>query len=255
MNEDALVRRIRCFTPLSTEEEQVLLRFAGERVRNIGPREDIIREGDEPRVVYLVLNGWACRYKTLEDGRRQILALLVPGDLCDINNCVLKEMDHSIAAITPVTVAQIGHDRISDAADRFPRLSRAFWWHTLTSIAIQREWTVNIGQRSAYERIGHLLCELFVRLRAVGLTRGTQCDFPLIQTEIAGATGLTSVHVNRTLQELRGEGLIALNNRILDIPDLPRLQAASLFVPDYLHLNCRSADSFDSDPASFRSVA
>ncbi|WP_222926979.1 Crp/Fnr family transcriptional regulator [Sphingomonas gilva] len=254
MDKDALIRRIRCFTSLSTEEEQVLRQLAGERQRNIGPREDIIREGDPPHLVYLVLNGWACRYKTLEDGRRQILAFLLPGDLCDINNNVLQEMDHSIGAITPVTVAQIGHERIADAVAAFPRLSRALWWHTLTSIAIQREWTVNIGQRSAFERIGHLLCELFARLEAVGLTRGTQCDFPLIQTEIAGATGLTPVHVNRTLQELRGEGLIVLGNRVLDIPDMPRLQAASLFVADYLHLNCEIRGG-DDDAASFRSVA
>jgi CRP-like cAMP-binding protein len=118
-----------------------------------------------------------------------------------------------------------------------PRITQALWWHELVVAAIQREWTTNVGQRSAFERIAHLCCELFLRLRAVGQTRGDTCDFPLTQADLADATGLTSVHVNRTIQELRREGLITLHKRLLTIHDLDRLMTACMFNPNYLHLN------------------
>jgi CRP-like cAMP-binding protein len=233
---EPFIRRMAQSVDLTAEERSVLHDLARDRVRSFDTRDDIVREGEPPRALNLVLSGWVCRYKMLEDGRRQILAFLVPGDLCDLNNYILEEMDHSLTALTPSLVAQIPHGHVDQAIADHPRLARPFWWHSLTVIAMQREWTMNMGQRTAAERLGSLFCELFLRLAAVGLTDGRGCEFPITQIELAEATGLTPVHVNRTLQDMRAAGLIALRNRMLTIPDFERLAAASLFTPDYLHL-------------------
>lgn len=237
-----LARRLGNFIALDADEHAMLARLSAERVRRSGARTDIAREGEPTQVLRLFLSGWACRYRTLEDGRRQILAFLLPGDLCDLNNDVLSELDHSIGALTPVHYVEIQHDRVAHLLAERPRLARAFWWHMLTSFSIQREWTLNLS-RSALERLGNLFCELFFRLRAVGLTQGGRYDLPITQIEMAEATGLTPVHVNRTLQEMRSEGLIILKERVLDIPDIAALQHAVLFSPTYLHLGLAAAPS------------
>ena len=200
-------------------------------------RRDIIREGDAPRSVLIVLEGWACRYKTLPDGRRQIVALFIPGDVADLNAHLLKRMDHSIGAITAVKVAEVPREEFERLMAEHPRVTQALLWDELVTVAVQPEWTLNVGQRTAYERISHLLFELFLRLQAVGLTDGNSCDFPLTQGDLADTTGLTAVHVNRTLQELRADGLIELYGRKLTIPDLDALMRASTFNPNYLHFD------------------
>ena len=232
-----LIRKLEQFTRLSAEDKCALEAVARQRERLVRPHEDIIREGDPPRHVNLILEGWACRYKQLEDGGRQIISFFLPGDLFDIHAFVLREMDHSIGTITPVKLAEIQQDTLLSLIDEHPRIARAFWWEALVGVAIQREWTVNLGQRTGLERIGHLLCELFIRLRAVGLTADDGCILPLTQGDLAYATGLSNVHVNRVLQELRSSGLIVLKSRHLAIPDLAALQAVSLFNTNYLHLD------------------
>ncbi|WP_159349768.1 Crp/Fnr family transcriptional regulator [Roseomonas harenae] len=231
-----LIRKLQQFTKLSSDERQVLEQVAAEGVRQLGTREDIIREGDKPQALNLILSGWACRYKHLEDGRRQIIAFFLPGDLCDNHVFVLREMDHSVGTLTPVTFAQIPRRRIDEITLEYPRVTQALWWESLVNTAIQREWTVSLGQRDALERMAHLLCELFLRLRSVGLTQENRCELPLTQSELADAMGLSTVHVNRTLQELRAANLIVLKGRTLTIPDLDALQSAGQFNPNYLHL-------------------
>jgi CRP-like cAMP-binding protein len=230
-----LVRKLEQFAPLALEDRAFLDRVTAERVRRFGPHDDIIREGDDPRDVNLFLSGWGCRYKQLRDGRRQIMAFFLPGDLCDHNVFVLREMDHSIAALTPVTVAELSRDTFARMTADHPRITRALWWETLVNAAVQREWTVNLGQREAGERMAHLLCELFLRLRGIGLTEGDACDFPITQADLAAATGMSMVHVNRTLQELRGRDLIVLKGRRLTIPHFGDLMTVGLFDPTYLH--------------------
>ncbi len=146
-------------------------------------------------------------------------------------------MDHNIGAITPLKVAELPRDDFERMMTDHPRITQALFWDELATVSIQREWTLNLGQRTAYERIAHLLCELFIRLQSVALTRGNSCDFPLTQADIADASGLTAVHVNRTLQELRKDGLIELQSKTLTIPDLQALKNAALFNDNYLHLN------------------
>jgi CRP-like cAMP-binding protein len=231
-----LALRLDAFTRLSSDDKAAIAKISNTS-RVIAPRRDLIREGEIPEFTYLMLDGWACRYKTLPDGRRQIVAFFVPGDFCDLNVYVLRQMDHSVGAVTRLSVADISREDMDRLTARYPRVAQALWWEALVNAAIQREWTFNVGQRTAYERIAHLLTELFLRLRTVKMTNGTSCDFPLTQNDLADATGLTAVHVNRTLQVLRRDGLIELERRQLTILDMQRLMEAAMFNSNYLHLD------------------
>jgi CRP-like cAMP-binding protein len=227
--------KLDAFTRLS-EDDRTALAEVTRNSRYVDARRDLISEGDKPRYVHLVLDGWACRYKQLPDGKRQIVSLFVPGDFCDVNVYILRAMDHSIGAITRLKVAMITPEEMGALTTERPRITQALWWHELVTAAIQREWTLNLGQRTAYERLAHLLIELYLRLQVVGRSSNGRCDFPLTQNDLADATGLTSVHVNRTLQELRRDKLIELERKQLHILDLPAMMDAAMFNPNYLHL-------------------
>ena len=232
-----LIRKLEHFVRLSAADRAILSRAAAERVRNFAPRIDIVREGDKPRDVHLILAGWACRYKQLEDGRRQIVSFFLPGDICDLNVFILCEMDHSIGTITSVTIADLSREFFDEIFVGHPRIATAFWWEGLVNSAIQREWTMSLGQRTASERMAHLFCEIFLRLRLAGLTREDSCDFPLTQADLADAMGLSKVHVNRTLQELRSAELIILKGKMLIVPNLEQLMNVGLFNANYLHID------------------
>jgi CRP-like cAMP-binding protein len=233
----ALTTKLENFVRLSADERGFLDEITSQRVRQLDAREDIVREGESPAAMMVMLGGWACSYKMLEDGRRQILNLLLPGDVCNLDALVSREWDHSIATITAATVAEVSRTRFDELLTRYPRLWQALWWESMVSSAIQREWTVNLGQRDAFERVAHLLCELFMRLEAAGLTQGDSSDFPLTQTDLGDATGLSTVHVNRTLRGLREAGLIALRGHRLRIFDMAALRRHAMFNANYLHLD------------------
>lgn len=234
---NALIKKLEHYVRLSQHDKEVLSAAAAERVRKLRSHGQLVSEGDKPKVIYLVLEGWAFRYKHLEDGRRQIVGFFLPGDFCDLNVFILREMDHSIASVTPLTLSEITRSNFEHILDGHPRITQALWWEALVNMAIQREWTVNLGQRDALERVAHLLCELFIRLRTAGMTEGWSCNFPLTQSELADATGMSTVHVNRTLQELRALKVIVLNSRTLSILDFDRLMQVGMFNPNYLHLD------------------
>ena len=246
MNDNPLLRKLANFTSLSAEESGALLDCCGE-VRTLAPGEDVIAQGDRTGGVRLLLDGFACRYKELEDGRRQIVAYFVPGDFCDLRVFILKRMDHSIGAVAASRVATLSPDSVLKLTNRFPNLTRALWWSTLVEEAITREWIVNVGQRNARERMGHLFCELLFRFRAVGLNQGTSYTLPLTQVELAETLGLSAVHVNRTLQDLRRQKFIMLEGGTLTIENLERLMETSFFNPDYLHLDYGPDKSQDCD--------
>lgn len=229
-------RKLEAFTRLSADDKAAIAQVT-RNIRIVDARRDLIAEGDKPRYVHHVLDGWGCRYKQLPDGKRQIVSFFVPGDFCDLNIYILRYMDHSIGAITRLKVAMITQDEMNALTTERPRITQALWWNELVAAAVQREWTLNIGQRSAYERIAHLLIELYIRLHTVGRAEDGRCDFPLTQNDLADATGLTAVHVNRTLQELRRDRLIELDRKQLHILDLERLMDAAMFNPNYLHLD------------------
>jgi CRP-like cAMP-binding protein len=232
---ERLIRRLENFASLSQEEKNGI-EDSISSVRRFDSHEDLLQEGEPPTGVNLILEGFACRYKLLRDGRRQIVAYFIPGDTCDVRICLLKRMDHSIGTLSPVEAALISRQSMDDLTERFPRLTRAFWWMTLVEESVTREWVVNVGNRTAFERVAHLFCELFVRLQAVGLTRGDNCELPLTQHEIGETLALSTVHVNRTLMELRRTGLVTFQSRRLVIHDFAALQSAAGFDRGYLHL-------------------
>ncbi|TFV76359.1 Crp/Fnr family transcriptional regulator [Bradyrhizobium frederickii] len=230
------IRRLNALRPLSPEARASLEYAMLEGLQRAGAGEDLISEGDPVDSVRIVLSGWLCRYKALEDGRRQIVNFIFPGESCDAHAFLLSTMDHSIATLTPVVYAEIKRARFDSllAADR--SLAEAFLCEMLVNNAIQREWVINLGRRAALERVAHLFCEIFERLRPVGMAEGNSCAMPVTQTDLADATGLSVVHLNRTLQELRASGLIVLRDRTLVIRDIDALKSTALFSPSYLQL-------------------
>ena len=232
---ERLIRKFEQYGPVSEDERQVLER-AVSRVDEYSPHQDIVREGDCPSDSCLILDGFAYRYKLLEQGTRQILALHIPGDFCDLHSFVLKRMDHGIAAVSPCSVAKVPHAIINEITETQPRLARAFWWDTAIDAAVTREGMVSMGCRTASQQMAHLFCELFLRLRTVGLVEGTTYDLPVTQAELGDVFGLSTVHVNRVLQELRGAGLVIWDGKRVTIPDLAALMQTAAFSPEYLHV-------------------
>ncbi len=232
------------FTRFSDEERQTLDGLISKRQKQHRPGEDIIKEGEHSPDCHVVLSGLACRYKLLPDGSRQIMAFLVPGDLCDAEIFILKEMDHSVAALGPATTALVSGEVMTELLSGKGRLAQALWWGTLTDLAVLREWVVNHGRRDAYEQIAHLLYEMLVRYRMVERTTNETLEFPLTQIDLADATGLTPMHVSRMLGKLRDENLISLKHKSLTILDPERLKEIAGYNPNYLHLD-RAHDQRD----------
>jgi CRP-like cAMP-binding protein len=231
---EAFLRRLRACVRLGGDDEAALL-DAIKDVRQLSAGTHLIRKGDRPLDVHILLGGWAARYDIVPDGGRCISAFLLPGDLLDQHVTVLGEMDHSIVTLTEATVAYLPNGRLESVAVRRPLVASALWWSTLVDQAVLRAWLVNIGRRGAFESIGHLLCELHARLAKVGFTTNSDFELPVTQEEIADALGLTSTHVNRMLKRLRDEGFITLRHNKLVIVDIARLRSATGFDSSYLH--------------------
>lgn len=230
-----LIRKLDSIAELTDEDRQTLAALPLQ-IRDLQADEDATRDGDVPRTCCLLIEGFMHRYKLLPDGKRQILAFHTPGDIPDLQSLGLNVMDHSMAALVPCKVGHISHDNLRAAMRRSPGVAEALWRDTLIDAAIFRAWITALGQRSAYGHMAHLLCELFTRLRAVGMTSEDACKLPITQAELGDALGLSTVHVNRTLMELRGGGLITLDKGRLTILNWNGLAAAAQFDPTYLHL-------------------
>jgi CRP-like cAMP-binding protein len=226
----SLVRKLEQFTPLS-EPEKRALQTAPARVRDVVPHSDLVSEGDCPTDISLLTEGFACRYKLLGDGRRQITAFLIPGDICDLRAFLMGRMDHGVAALCRCQVSHIAHPTLSEIITKHTRIGFGLWRDTMLDGAIYRQWLTNVGRRSAHQRIAHLLCEVWWRLQAVGRTHGDSYELPVTQTDIGDAMGLSVVHVNRTLQQLRAEGLISLQSSVVVVLNWRRLQEAGEFDP------------------------
>jgi CRP-like cAMP-binding protein len=233
---EKLERKLDRFCVLN-EEEKHALRAAMTKDRRFAPGEDLIHEHRPTEGVFVILEGFACRYKLLPDGRRQIVGILLPGDMCDLRVFLLKRMDHSICALSSVEAALIPPDAVVGLIENFPRLSRGLWWTTIVEDSITREWVVNVGYRTALERVAHLFCEVFWRLESVGLVRDNQCELPLTQIELGDTLALSSVHINRTLKQMRRDNLVKFQGGLLELIDRAALQAAAGFDPSYLHLD------------------
>ncbi|AWN37655.1 Crp/Fnr family transcriptional regulator [Methylobacterium radiodurans] len=236
-----LVRKLDSIAGLSDKERQAILRLPA-TTKVLQPKQDIVRDGDRPSRCCLVLEGWACRYKLLSEGRRQILSFHIPGDVPDLQSLHIHSMDHSLCAATKAVVAFIPHDALRDLINRFPNVATVLWRDTLIDAAVFRQWMTGMGRRSAYARMAHLFCEMYLKLEAVSLAGEHRCPLPLTQTDLADALGLTSVHVNRTLKELRGSGLLTLRGSTLVVDRWDELVQAAEFDPTYLHLEQRAAE-------------
>ncbi|CAO4181269.1 Crp/Fnr family transcriptional regulator [Methylorubrum extorquens] len=236
-----LIRKLERFAPLSDADWSLLEQICA-NPRIVPPHTDLVREGDRPDGVFLVLSGLACRHKLRANGARQINAYLVPGDLCDLDVALLDEMDHTITTLSACKVVRLAPELVADLLTHHPRIARALRKSQLVDEATLREWLMNVGRRSAVERLAHLFCEVLLRLRAVGLTTETSCKLPLTQVDLADTTGITPVHVNRSLRELRRRELIELEGGRLKILDYAGLRALAEFRANYLHLtDCAAA--------------
>ena len=229
-----LSRKLQNFVTLDQFDLDLLDRVV-QRSRIVPADKDLIVEGDKPSDVHLILRGFACRYKILRNGGRQIMAYLVPGDLCDLHVFLLDHMDHSLGTLSECEVVDLPRATIVEMLDR-PAIARALLLSTMVDEGTLREWLVNLGRRQTEARFAHLMCELLARLEAVGLVSDNTYSLPLTQIELADTTGVTSVHANRVLQKLRADGLISFKDKELEILDVHQLRIRAGWNPNSLHL-------------------
>lgn len=233
------LKKLRVRSEIGPEEERVIRGLIAE-TRRIGPDQMIVRAGEELHQSLLLIEGWLIRSKDLPNGDRQVMELHVAGDFADLHGFTLKRLDHDVISITDCTLGVVPHERILQVTERHPHLARLYWLSTNIDAAITRETALSLAQRSAISRMAHLFCELHVRLRIVDKTRGNTFEFPLTQRELAECLGLTVVHVNRTLQELRRKGLIEAGGGEVTILDKTALETLAEFDPSYLYLQQRA---------------
>ena len=231
----ALVRALERRDRLSAEERRLIDQLPA-RKRRFDNGDELVSEHSEPTESCLLLSGLVARAQFLPEGKRQLTAVHVAGDFVDLHALLLKLMDHSVVALTPCEAAYVPHPSLIAAIGASPHLGRLFWLSTVIDGAIQRTWATSLGRRSATVHLAHLVYELFVRLDTVGLTRGDSFDFPITQTDVADMIGLSLVHTNRTIQELRSSGLIKWERKVLTIVDQQRLRDFAEFDPTYLNL-------------------
>lgn len=233
-----LIRKLRARDSLSSEEAGMLAGMVAD-VRSF-PADALLIPSNVPLdQCTLLVDGMVCRYKDLDAGQRQILELHVPGDFVDLHSFVLKRLEHDIASLTPVRMAFVPHARMKEVTERHPHLARMLWFSTLLDAAINREWILSMGRRSAIARIAHIFCELRVRLELVGLCVDGRYALPLTQIDLADASGLTPVHVNRMLRQLRDDGLLTFRGGNVVIHDAEGLERVAEFKPGYLFLERR----------------
>ena len=191
---------------------------------------------DSSSYCMFLLDGFACSYRLANTGKKQIVALHTPGSFCDLAGAYLGASGFNVATVTPATVVFMPSDLLVRWGQHYAGLGRLLSRITLIEASVSREWLVNVGHRSAFQRTAHLLCELAARLQAAGSASGPHYPLPLTQLDLADALGLTPVHLSRALQWLRAEGLIELTGDRLTIPSWPELADAGDFDPGYLRL-------------------
>lgn len=234
------VEKLRGFSPLADADVAELVALTS-RSRVSKTRQDLIREGDRPGPVFVMIEGWACRYKILPSGTRQVLAFLMPGDACDLHIGLLAEMDHSIQTITPARVATIERVDMDELMRRRPAIAKAMYIAQLVDEGTMRAWITSMGRRTSVERVAHLMCELYLRARDIAMTGEATLTLPLSQVLLADALGMTSVHINRVLKDLRIAGAMTLHRGSLEVSDPDKLVRIAGFDEGYLHRRTRLA--------------
>jgi len=227
--------RLDQFAPLSHEDRRALS-AAVLWIRELGQGDNLVKQGERSAYCHLVLEGMLCRYKVNEDGSRQIVGFNIAGDFCDLASLVLGRVDYAIGALTTAKVAVITRRELERIVQQRPAIQLALWQESLAEAATAREWVVNVGCRTGYQRIAHVLCEMGLRMQAAGIADDQSFDWPVSLVDLGEATGLSLIHVNRTLQQLSAEGLIRTENTTIHVPDWQALKEAGQFSPDYLFL-------------------
>ena len=228
-----LTRKLSTFVALSDEDLETLARFHRRR-RTFLAGHEMIHEGYRNQSAFILAEGWACSFKMLPDGERQIVDFQIPGDFLGLRSILFRTADHSSEAVTRIEASEVLASDILDGFARAPRLASAVLWAASRDEAMVVEHLVNVGRRSAEVRMAHFLLELAARLKLVGFGDETGFDCPLTQYHLADALGLSAVHVNRVLRHLREEGKVAFQKGRVKFVDLQALTALAGFDPDYL---------------------
>ena len=231
----ALVTKLKVSNNLSEVDIQAIEALPIRR-RDLEAQQRIVADGDRPTDCCLLFSGFAYRAKTMVDGRRQVLSLHIPGEIPDMQSLHLHVMDHDLVTMTPCVVGLISHDAVKALGRARPAVADAFWRETLIDAAIFREWIVNVGARPANARLAHLLIEIYRRLEAIGQAKDDEFVFPITQADLGECLGLSAVHVNRVLQELRREGFVEVQRGRFRILERAKLEAFGGFDDGYLHL-------------------
>ena len=239
--EPALLRKLASHLSLPQVEREALAKVLAANVRTLQPRTILVDQGIMPSEISVILDGWACRFHRTAQGRRQIVAFYLPGDVCNFDCFLLGRSDQIVASVGSLRVAGIGRSTLDVLEQRCPQASHGLLWDSARAAAIGRRWVVNLGKRGAQERIAHLLCELWLRLDIAGQLDTTGVAFPLSQPDIADACGLTAEHTNRTLRDLRERGLLQLQDHRLRLIDIERLHAIAGFDDGYLAIRAAGA--------------
>ncbi|HWH21898.1 MAG TPA: Crp/Fnr family transcriptional regulator [Allosphingosinicella sp.] len=230
------VRKLAYWAELDAVDERAILDLP-HRTKRLERHGYIVREHERTTHSCLMLSGFAIRHKIVAGGARQIVAVHMKGEMVDLQNSFLGVADHNVQMLTDGDIAFIPRDAIKKIALDHPRVGMAMWFDTLVDASIFREWIANVGRRDAYTRLAHLLCEFSLRLKVAGLDEATEYELPMSQEQIADCTGLTAVHVNRTLKALEAERLIERrSSRTVVIGDWKKLAEAGDFDRTYLHL-------------------
>lgn len=230
-----LLRKLSSHHGLSAEEARALAALPV-TLRDVPAGHDIIRQGDHPVHSCAMITGLTARFKIIRGGERQINSFHIPGDIPDLQSLFLERMDHGLTALTACSIALIPHRSLDRLLADFPSLARRLWRETLVDSAVFQEWMCNIGRRPAPMRIAHIICEMFVRYDNIGMAHDLRIPFPFTHASLGDAQGLSVVHVNRVLKQLRQAELIAIESRTLTVLDWPRLRTFADFIPDYLHI-------------------
>ena len=230
-----LIRKIELRDRLSDEEKRVLIAAVG-TPKEVLAHQDIVREGDRPTYSTLVMRGFTSRQQVLSGGERQITAIHIPGDFVDLHSFLIKTMDHGVRTLTPCTIAPVKHETLREITANYPHLARLLWLMTLIDAAIHRRWLTAMGRQSALGQTAHLLCEMCIRQKEIGLSSGSAFLMPLSQARLADVLGLSTVHTNRVVRELRESACVEWQGEQVTVKSWDRLKELAEFDATYLSL-------------------
>ena len=237
---DRLFAKLSNHAALDRADRDAIERAFGRDVRLLEAGIPIVEAGEAPRAIHVLLDGWAVREFELATGRRQIVSILMAGDVVDFNAFMMASADARVRTVGNACVASIDRAALSRLNQDSPRVGQALWWEAMVSASIQREWSANIAARRAEPRIANLLCTLLARAMLVDMAQDDRIECPLTQGDLANACGVTQEHLNRTLRGLRAQGVVAVQSGTIVITDPRRLAEIASFSPAHLHCPARA---------------